>query len=174
MHNLIFCIIDKYDQKTLNNLKKGTSIIYRNYTNPANENEILKLKKFCIKNKSKIYISNNIFLAKKLKLDGIYIPSFNNSLSSLYKIKNLEVLGSAHNYKEIIIKKKQKVRLLFVSPVFKIKKTKHFLNIHKFNLYSQFFDNKTIALGGINKKNIKKLSLTNSTGYASISLFKKK
>ena len=36
------------------------------------------------------------------------------------------------------------------------------------------FNDNAIALGGIDKKNIKKLSLTNSLGYASISLFKKK
>jgi thiamine-phosphate pyrophosphorylase len=174
MHNLIFCIIDKYDQNTLNNLKKRTSIIYRNYDNFNHENEILKIKKFCIKNKSKIYIANNISLAIKLKLDGIYIPSFNSDLSFLKKIKNLEVIGSAHNYKEIMIKKKQNVKTLFISPIFKIKKNKHFLDIYKFNLYSKMFNDNAIALGGINKKNIKKLSLTNSLGYASISLFKKK
>ena len=34
--------------------------------------------------------------------------------------------------------------------------------------------NKCVALGGINKKNIKKIKLTNVIGFAGISFFKKK
>ena len=82
------------------------------------------------------------------------------------------LIGSAHNIKEIIIKQKQKVEYLFLSPVFKINKKQNFLGIHKFLKLKNFSKKKTIALGGIGKKNIKKLNLLECSGFAAISHIK--
>ena len=60
-------------------------------------------------------------MAIKLDLDGAYIPSFNNKIKHLafsYK-KNFLIIGSAHNNKEIKIKERQKVEVLFLSSLFK-------------------------------------------------------
>ena len=38
--------------------------------------QILKIKNYCKKKLIKFYLSNNIKLAIKLDLDGVYIPSF--------------------------------------------------------------------------------------------------
>ena len=57
----------------------------------------------------------------KLNLDGVYIPSFNKDkkhLSFSYK-KNFLIIGSAHNNNEIKIKESQKVKILFLSSLFK-------------------------------------------------------
>jgi len=48
------------------------------------------------------------------------------------------------------------------------------LEVIKFNLLSRFSDKKIIALGGINKKNINKLKITNAHGYSGISYFSEK
>ena len=157
------------------NLDKNISIIFRNYNKSYDENEVLKIKKFCLSSNRSFFISNNLHLANKLNLDGIYIPSFNKDFSVLKKKdKRLKVIGSAHNFKEILIKKKQKVDLLFISPIFKMEKTKNFLDIYKFNILSKFINKKVIALGGINKKNIKNIKIVNCHGFAGISYFKKK
>ena len=88
-------------------MAKNTSVIFRNYKAKYNVKMINDIKKLCLSRKLKFYLSNNINLAIKLKLDGIYIPAFNKTTDS-YKAKsrNMKVLGSAHNISELLIKKK--------------------------------------------------------------------
>ena len=59
-----------------------------------------------------------------------------------------------------------------MSSVFK--KNKNYLGLNKFRLLSNLTRKKIIALGGITKKNLKKLNLLNCDGYAGISFFQKK
>jgi len=156
-------------------LDRGTTIIYRDYSqNEVDEELILKFKKFCRKLNIKFLLSNNVKLSLKLNLDGAYIPSFNqrfDHLSYSYPKKFL-TLGSAHNLKEIRIKESQKVDVIFVSSLFK--KNKNFLGINKFKILKNYTKKKVIALGGISKKNLKKLKLLNCSGFAGISYFKEK
>tara|TARA_B100000900_G_scaffold316304_1_gene275249 strand:+ start:849 stop:1364 length:516 start_codon:yes stop_codon:yes gene_type:complete len=157
-------IIDKQDSKTV--------IIYRNYTSKKiDEILILKIKNYCKKKLLKFYISNEVKLAIKLNLDGVYIPSFNknyNHLSFSYK-KNFEIIGSAHNLKEINIKELQKVRKIFLSSLFK--KNKNYLGINKFKILSNLTTKRIVALGGISNNNLKKLKLLNNPDFAGISYF---
>ena len=87
---------------------------------------------------------------------------------------NFKIIGSAHNNREILIKEKQGCDVIFLSPVFKVEKKNYFLNIIKFNLLTLNKKTKFVALGGINQKNINKLSLLNIFGFAGISYFQKK
>ena len=115
-------------------------------------------------------------IALKYKCNGVYIPSFNKKIyyKFLKSYKDFKILGSAHNIKEIKEKEKQGVELIFLGPLFKVPKSKNFLNIQKFNNLSKLTNKKIIALGGIKKLNFKKLDLLNIAGFASISFFKKK
>ena len=79
------------------------------------------------------------------------------------------MLGSAHNNKEIKLKERQLVKIIFVSSIFK--KNKNFLGLNKFKLLSKLTNNKVIALGGVSNKNLKKLKLLNCFGFAGISFF---
>ena len=67
----------------LKKLNKNIAIIYRNYTKPHIEDEIIKINKFCNKIGKKFYLANNVKLVDKLNLKGIYIPSFNKTLDVL-------------------------------------------------------------------------------------------
>ena len=87
--------------------------------------------------------------------------------------KNFNILGSAHNLKEIAEKRKQNIDLLFISPLFKINKRKYFLGPIRYNILSNHFKKKTIALGGINKDNIKMIKKINCLGFGSISYIEK-
>ena len=129
------------------------------------------MKNYCKKKRLKLYLSNNIKLALKLKLNGAYIPSFNKKFNHLnYKYdKNFKIVGSAHNLKEIKIKELQKVEAIFISSLFK--KNKNFLGINRFKNLSGLTKKRIIALGGINKENIKLLNLLNKSGFAGISYF---
>ena len=81
-------------------------------------------------------------------------------------------LGSAHNLTEIRQKELQNVELIFLSPIFKTLKSNTFLGIQKFNYLSKYTKKKVICLGGINKNNLNKIKLLNTSGISSVSLFK--
>jgi len=153
-------------------LDKNISIIYRNYNSSININLLLKIRDFCKKNGRKFYLANKIKLAIKYNLDGVYFPAFNKSTNHLsYKFKKkFLVIGSAHNLKQIRIKEKQKVKQIFISSIFK--KNKNYLGIYKFRKLSKITKKPIIALGGINKDNLKKIQMLNVVGFAAISFFK--
>ena len=170
--NRKYYFIDKFETNNINNQSQQTSIIYRNYSSKIeNENLILKIKAHCKKKGIKFYLSNNIKLAMKLNLDGAYIPSFNKSTKHLaytYR-KKFEIIGSAHNLKEIRIKEKQKVIGIFLSSLFK--RNKNFLGINKFKILANLTKKDVVALGGISQNNIRKLRLLKRQDFAGISFF---
>ncbi len=132
---------------------------------------VLKIKNYCKKKGIKFYLSNNIQLAIRLDLDGAYIPSFNKDIKHLsYSLKKkFKIIGSAHNLREIRMKEIQKVDKIFLSSLFK--KNKNYLGINKFKLLSKLTKKEIIVLGGISKKNIKKLKILNQSKFAGISYF---
>ena len=166
-----YYFINKFDTNNIGKLDKNTGIILRNYTAKINVNSIISLKKFCKKKGYKFFLSNNVQLALNLNLDGAYIPSFNNDTKHLaFSIKKkFLMLGSAHNNKQIKLKERQLVKIIFVSSIFK--KNKNYLGVNKFKLLSRLTNNKVIALGGVSNKNLKKLKLLNCFGFAGISFF---
>ena len=87
-----------------------------------------------------------------------------------YKKKNFEILGSAHNLREIKIKERQGVGKVFLSPIFK-KKGNNQLGIFRYLSLRKLSSMKDVALGGINNKNIKKFYLIKPFGFAGISYF---
>ena len=105
----------------------------------------------------------------------MYIPSFNKNLNFHNKNlkKNFKIIGSAHNFKEIKIKEKQGCKEIFISPIFHNPKNKNYLEIVKFNNLNLATNINTIALGGINEKNLRKLRSTKVIGFAGISWIKK-
>ncbi len=175
MHN---CFMSKYyfikdfDTKNIDKQDRQTVIIFRNYQlDKIDVDNILKIKNYCKKNRKIFFLSNNFKLAIKLDLDGVYIPSFNTSTKHLsYSLKKkFQILGSAHNLKEIKSKEIQKINKIFISSIFK--KNKNYLGLNKFKLLSKFTKKEVVALGGVSNKNIKKLKLLNCFGFAGISYF---
>ena len=167
-----YYFINKFETNNIDKQDKQTIIIYRNYSSKtADEKLILKIKNYCKKKGIKFYLSNNIQLAIKLNLDGAYIPSFNKNIKHLsYSLKKkFKIVGSAHNLKEIRIKEIQKVDKIFLSSLFK--KNKNYLGINKFKLLSKLTRKEVVVLGGISKKNLKKLKILNQSEFAGISYF---
>ena len=173
MHRLSkkYYFIKKFNTTELKNLDTNTIIIYRNYTKKPDIVELLNIKEFCKRKNIKVCLSNNFGLAVRLGFDGAYIPSFNKCFKHLnYNLKkHFMILGSAHNMKEIRLKEKQRVSIIFISSIFR--KNKNYLGLYRFLNLEKLTKNKIIALGGINKRNIKKVSLTNCVGFAGISYF---
>lgn len=171
----IFYFISEFRNNEISKLNKNVAIIYRNYSIQYKESEIKQIKNFCKKNNRKIYLANNIKLALKLNLDGVYIPAFNKELTIrvFSNKKNFMVLGSAHNLNEIRLKEKQGVGAIFLSPIFKSIKSNKFLEIYRFKKLTDLTNKKIIALGGISKNNQKRALKLPVHGFAGISYFKK-
>ena len=170
-----FIFVDHYNSQIFKNKNINIGIIYRNYKDRNRENQLTKIAKACKKSRYKLFISNDVKLVHKVKADGIYIPSFNKTkkFSNLEK-KNIIILGSAHNQREIHNKISQNCRAIFLSPLFNIKKSKTFLGLHKFNYLSYMNKTNLLALGGISENNIRKLKLLYIKGFGGIRIFKKK
>ena len=124
----------------------------------------------------KFFVANDTNLATLIKADGLYISSYNKSFKNLcFRRKNFSFIGSAHNYREIELKKKQGCEIILVSKLFKVgyDPKSSYMGITKFNK-KFLFDKKIIPLGGITICNLNSLKNTNSEGFALLSEVKKK
>jgi len=167
-----YYFINTFDTNIIDKQDKQTTVIYRNYNSKIIDEElILKIKKYCKIRKIKFFLSNNVKLAIKLNLDGVYIPAFNKSFKLLaYSYKNnFKIIGSAHNLKEIRTKETQRVQRVFISSIFK--KNKNFLGINRFKNLAKLTKKNVVALGGISRTNLKKINFLNQSDFAGISYF---
>jgi thiamine-phosphate pyrophosphorylase len=176
--NKYFLIIENIKVIELKNIKIRNKffIIYRNQNNIDKFNDLLKFRKKCKLKAIKFYIANNIELAISLGADGIYLSSFNKELSFLkFKKINFDIIGSAHNFKEISLKVKQGCSLILFSKLFLVNYDKKapYLGVIRFNNNLKINKN-LIPLGGINYKKLNKLKNINSIGFAILSEIKKK
>ena len=132
------------------------------------------MRNFCKKKGIKLYLSNNFKLALKLRLDGVYLPSFNKSTRyNCFKFKkNFDVIGSAHNVMELNIKIRQRVKSIFIAPVFKKKINK--LGIYGFLKLKNFTNKKLVVLGGVTEEKMNMVNFLKAEGFAAINYFQKK
>lgn len=174
-HNLtIYCFIENLNLNEVKKLDNKINIIYRDYNDKNLDSSIFNLSKICKRYNKKLFLSNNLKLALKYNLSGLYIPSFNKTLNfKNIKKKNFKIIGSAHNFSQIKIKEKQGCSEIFVSPLFYNPNYKKNLGIIRFNLLKNTTQKNLIALGGINEKNFKMLKMTKIKGFAGISWIKK-
>ena len=176
--NKYFLIIQNIRDIDLKNIKirKKFFIIYRNKEKIENHNELLRFRQICKSKAVKFYIANDIKLAISLNADGIYLSSFNKKLKFLsFKKKNFEIIGSAHNFKEISGKIKQGCSSILFSKLFLVDYNKNapYLGVVKFNSISKI-SNRLIALGGIKNHNLNHLRNVSCKGFALLSEIKKK
>jgi len=165
--------IDNTKSINLNLIKKNinVTIIYRSSFETESIDQIIKFRKKLKARKINFYIANNLKIAKKCKADGIYISAYNKNF-----YKNIKVIGSAHNFKEINQKIKQGCKNVFLSRLFKTSYfgKESFYGPIKFNLICQKYPINLIPLGGINNENLLKLNLLSSCAFSSLSEVKKK
>ncbi len=158
--------------------KKGrVIIIYRNKKYSDKISELSNFRNICRLKKIKLFIANDIGLCKTLKADGIYISASNFNLRyASFKNSNLDIIGSAHNRKEILIKKQQRCSEIIFSRLFKTSYgfKKGYLGVVRFNLLNNSIKNILVPLGGINFVNLNKLKMVNCYSFVMFSEIKKK
>ena len=76
-----------------------------------NQLELIAFRKKCKLKSIKFIVANDLRLAVFLRSDGIYLSAHNLGFKSLnLKKLNFEIIGSAHNIKEIVEKKDKGVK----------------------------------------------------------------
>ena len=156
-----FVFLDKYNNEIFKNKNINIGIIYRKYKDRSRENQLIKIARACKQNRYQLFVSNDLKLAHKVKADGIYISAYNKNLKIAHlRNLNFRIIGSAHNIKEINIKKLQGCSSIIFSRLFKTsyKYKKGFLGVIKFNLFSLSRKENLVPLGGIKLSNLNKLS----------------
>ena len=137
--NKYFFIIESIRDIDLKNIKNSNkfSIIYRSKNIAENIEKLMQFRKNCKTRNIDFYVSNNVKLTNILKADGIYISAYNKNLKIAHLKKyNFRIIGSAHNLKELTIKKLQGCSNIIFSRLFETsyKYKKGFLGVVKFNL----------------------------------------
>ena len=158
-------------------IRKKFNIIYRNLGSKEQMKEISNFRKDCKRNGVRFYIANDTILLTKLKADGLYISAHNNNLLlNRFAKKGFDIIGSAHNQKEINIKEKQGCRVVIFSRLFETNYSykKGHLGVRKFNTICLRSKLELVPLGGINEKNLNKISSVISKSFACLSAIKKK
>ena len=126
-----------------------------------NIENLIQFRKICKTKSIDFYVSNNIKLTNILKADGIYVSAFNKDLKIAHlRNSNFRIIGSAHNIKELNIKKLQGCSSIIFSRLFETsyKYKKGFLGVIRFNLLKLSRKENLVPLGGIRLSNLNKLS----------------
>ena len=176
--NKYFLIIENTKDIDLKNIKLRNKIyiVYRNLKKQEEMVDLYKFTRTCKLKGIKFYIANNIRLAISVRADGLYISAHNNSLRYLsHKNSKFEMIGSAHNLKEIKIKILQGCHAILYSKLFTVSydMKSPFLGVIKFNNISSIHK-VLVPLGGINLDNLNSLNMIKSSGLALMSEIKKK
>ncbi len=163
----IFSVIQK--------LPKNTAVIIREYDLSTQERlefsqKIIRISK---PQQLKIFVGKDLYLAKKIKADGVHFSDFTKNIKSWQIPKNMLISYSCHSIKSVTQAKNIKANLVFYSPIFKSdshpnQKPSGIYTLRKFAKQNPIA---TYALGGINQKNIKSLNNTNISGIGGISIF---
>ena len=174
-----FLIIENTRDINIKKIKKKNKfiIIYRNQGIKENMNKMIMFRKLCKLKLIKFYIANDYHLALNLKSDGVYLSAKNLEYKALnFRRLNFDIIGSAHNVREINFKKKQGCKYILLSRLFKVsyKPKMNFMGINKFNNYSVRFFREIVPLGGINLSNLNKLKIIKAESLAIMSEVKKK
>ena len=174
-----YLIIENIKNINLRNIKKPNKfvIIYRNHGRREDISDLIKFRKECKLKFVDFYVANDIKLSVILRSDGVYLSSTNKSFKALnLKSSKYKIIGSSHNITEINYKIKQGCDYIFLSKLFMVDYSKDspFLDVIKFNHYSNLFDNKLVPLGGIKIVNLNKLKIVRCEGFALMSEIKKK
>ncbi len=169
--NKYFFIIESIRDINLKNIKNSNKfcVIYRSKALIEKKEQLIQFRKNCKTKNIDFYVSNNIKLARILKADGVYISAYNNNFRfGLLKNLNFKIIGSAHNIKEINLKKLQGCTSIIFSRLFKTsyKHKKGYLGVIKFNLLKRSRSENLIPLGGIRISNLNKLNTVKCNSVA--------
>jgi len=170
-----------YSEKIVCSLTCKTGVIFFS-EEPFKKKDFIKniepLVQICRKNRIIFIIQSSFFWASKYKANGILIDFKDKILSNMINfnyIKETFLLAvKVHNYQEAQ-KFTKDIDIVFISNVFKTKSHpgRNVLGTKKLFELCKLLKNKlNFALGGVNRKNIRRLKNKDLRGFGAISCFK--
>ena len=131
-----------------------------------------KIKKICKKFKVKFLINDDVHLAKKLNADGCHLGQNDMNIHKARKLIGNKIIGvTCHNslkLAKIALRNKVDYIALGAFNYSKTKKIKYRANINLLRKVKKITKTPTVAIGGINSDNYKKL-LLNKANFLAIS-----
>ena len=141
--------------------------------NTNNKKKILigkKIKKICKKYNVNFIINDDPFLAKKINADGCHLGQKDMEINDARKILKNKIIGiTCHNsikLAKIAIKNKADYLAFGAFHASKTKKVRFIAKINILNSIKKLSKIPTVAIGGINSNNYKKLLLNNANFLA--------
>ena len=96
-----------FGNKITDNIKKKL-LKFKNrniiYTNHKNILDILELKKICKTNNIKLYVSDNIYLAKKLNINGLHLTADYRKKIHINQ-KRINLISTVHTQRDFYFKR---------------------------------------------------------------------
>ena len=159
-----YIFVEELNEKTIKNIISLKKQKLRINIVILDKNSLI-ISKFAKREGIPIFFTDDLKLAIKNRAHGVFLTSKHKVLkNNIKKTTKLEVIGSAHNQYEYFIKERQGCSTIFLSPIFYNKKysLNKILHTLRFNLITLNWKKSIGALGGINLRNLKHISLTKS------------
>ena len=168
--------------KVLNSITSPLGIIflYKNFSiNEKYINDFKKCLKIIRQKKIPFFVCGSLSLTIRTGADGLFVPieEVNQNYYNIVKTKNcnkrLKIATTAHSEKEIILSKKHKFDLTFISPAYKTDTHKNMVPLHamKFIYLCHVTKSDKFALGGVDEINYNRLKNKYLKGFGGINYF---
>ncbi len=133
-----------------------------------------KIRKICVSKKVKFIVNDDPWLAKKLKADGCHLGQKDTNIEEASKILEKKIIGVTCHNSIVLAKKAIKLKASYLAfGAFystKTKKTKFHATPNILKKVKRVTNIPTVAIGGINFTNYKKL-LLNKADFLAISSY---
>jgi len=173
---------DKSSKINFSRANKSIGIIF--YSNSKLKNKFsAKIKDYidlCKQNRIFFLIQNSVDLAIRHKAIGVFCyldyfkKSSNLKLLFLKRPSHIKIFTSVHNLKEIKFSEKKNFDVIFISPLYKTQSHPNYRPLGPVNFINLCTKSSLInlALGGVTKKNYRRIKNNNIAGFGGITYFK--
>lgn len=160
----------------------GIIFLYKNFS--INEKYTKNIEK-CIKvikqKKIPFFVLGSLSLTIRSRANGLFVPieqihqNYYNITKAKSCKKKLMIATTVHSEKEIILSKKHKFDITFISPAYKTNTHKNMVPLHtvKFIYLCHVTKSNKFALGGVDEINYNRLKNRYLKGFGGINYFKK-
>lgn len=155
-------------------LPRGAGVIFRHYEDRGRAGLAVDAMRLARKRNIRLLIGNDWKLAMRIGADGVHFAEGLVHLSLLVRRrgpKDWIITSAAHGRTAVVAAKMAKVDAILLSSVFPTfsHTDRRLLGVLKFSSLCHFASMPVYALGGINSRNVKRLSGSSISGIAAIS-----
>lgn len=160
----------------------GIIFLYKNFSiNQKYTRVFEKCLKVIRQKKIPFLVLGSLSLALRTKANGLFVPieEINQNYYNIIKAKNcykkLMIATTVHSEKEIVLSKKHKFDITFISPAYKTNTHKNMIPLHtvKFIYLCHISKSNKFALGGVDEINYNRLKNRYLKGFGGINYLKK-